>query len=178
MVFFTASVQEAENVLAVCLRDCREYVRCVLAKERSNVFTMNDYYMANVQKIRDHLIQYQTGKSTVVSFKLEGFNTLFSLQETYNKSNEYRSAFDMNVNLAAYCKVVHKRMADEIPLELRYSLGNTLLQSLREAMLRAKMGHDLSIVMEENPATLQKKLALRKRVDNLIQCKSVLQKLF
>ncbi|CAM6103558.1 unnamed protein product [Calypogeia fissa] len=169
--------KEADNVLAVSLRKCMKYVCRVLQKERSNVFTMNDYYMANVEKIRDHLTQYRSGSSAVTRLQVEGFKNLLNLSEPCCQSNEYKSAFDMKVNLAAYCKVVHKRMADEIPLELRFSLENAVLRGIRSAMLKAKAGQDLSTLMEENASTLQKRLTLRKRVDTLTECKGVLLQL-
>ncbi|CAM6103549.1 unnamed protein product [Calypogeia fissa] len=171
--------QDAELVLSTSQKKCTKFVRRVLDKERSNVFTINDYYMANVEKINAYVTQLISGQNPYnYQVKVEGFEGLCYSQEAVNKSNEHQSAFAMKVNLAAYCKVVHKRMADEIPLEIRYALENALLRSLWSGMLKTKMGQDLSTLMEENASTLQKRVTLRKRVDVLKECRGVLQQVF
>lgn len=137
--------------------------------------------MTTVNKIRDQLTEVRSsGKKNaeLLVVKMEGFQQHLGLMETHNQSNEYQAAFDMKVNLAAYMKVVHKRMADEIPLELKYSLENALLKTLRSAIVKAKMGQDLSTLMEENASTLQKRLTLSKRVAILTECKGILLQLF
>lgn len=64
----------------------------------------------------------------------------------------------MKVNLAAYTKVVHKRIAYESPLEFKCSLETALLKTLPSAIVNlAEMGHDLFFLMEENTPTRQKR---------------------
>ncbi|CAM6129769.1 unnamed protein product [Calypogeia fissa] len=171
--------QDAELVLSTSQKKCTKFVRRVLDKERSNVFTINEYYMTNVEKINACVTELSSGQNPYLyQVEVEGFDGLCYSQEAVNKSNEHQSAFAMKVNLAAYCKVVHKRMADEIPLEIRYALENALLRSLWTGMLKTKMGQDLSTLMEENASTLQKRVTLRKRVDVLKECRGVLQQAF
>lgn len=138
---------------------------------------MNDDYLANVGKIRDSLAQFQSGNANDDGVELEGFDEPFFLTETLNKSTQYLSAFDMKVNLATYCKVVQKRMEDEIQLELRYALAMALLRNLRSGLLKANIGQDLATLMEENAFTHQKRQRLLERVALLEDCKKRLQQL-
>ncbi|CAM6129767.1 unnamed protein product [Calypogeia fissa] len=111
--------QDAENVISRSQRKCAKFVRRALEKERSHVFTMNEYYMANVNKIKDYVTKLSSSKTPYgnCSVKVEGFEEIFYSQEAVNKSNDHQAAFSMKVNLAAYCKVVHKRM----PTKFRWS---------------------------------------------------------
>jgi len=72
----------------------------------------------------------------------------------------------MKVSVAAYWKVVQKRLADEIPLEIRYALQAAILKALDVAMVEEAWAAPMSM-MEGDPRDSQKRMALQNRIDVL-----------
>ncbi|CAF3971216.1 unnamed protein product [Rotaria sp. Silwood1] len=93
---------------------CSNDIKKMLEIEQ-RVFTLNHYYMDTVNKIKKKYQEYND------SLKLNG-NTKVSPTFTINDfvidvsglSNEHQAAFDVQIAMSAYCRVVEKRIVDQV----------------------------------------------------------------
>ena len=152
-----------------------EFVNRELEKVRTIIFTTNDYYTDTVEKMRTGMKlskneqRYQTvdlgNGETIPLSELSSFEDI----SDFNVKQQHKQAWSMKVSVAAYWKVVHKRLADEIPLEIRYSLQVAILQTLNDAMIREACATSKSMLamMEGDPRDSQKRMVLQNRIDVL-----------
>lgn len=106
----------------------------MLKVECSDIFTVNHYYMDTVNKIKSGLSAVESDYRFVVGLKGWGRNllTIFrnpknitvndqnvDLSELVGISNDEQAAIDMQINLFAYWKVLHKRICDIVPMIIR-----------------------------------------------------------
>lgn len=173
-----------------------EFVAHMLEKERTIIFTTNDYYTATLEKMnlalgqssrdnKGHVtakVDRYGNRDTPLVVKLGGNEEQISLQEIYNKDEKFQDAWRMKVSAAAYWKVVQKRLADEIPLEIRYALQHTALDALHRKMMShswASSGgeDDLQVLMQEDAKSTMDRSRLEQRVRTLKDCLGHIAKL-
>lgn len=78
--------------------------------------------MATLDKLKVAMEEAERTKNYNKFVELESEGDKLGLAELQNKDEKYQNAWRMKASLAAYWKVVQKRLADEIPLEIRYAL--------------------------------------------------------
>ena len=150
-----------------------EFVNRALEKVRTIIFTTNDYYMDTVEKMRTRMKMpineqrpgYSVDLGNGDKMKLSEFWSFEDISD-FNVKQQHKQAWSMKVSVAAYWKVVQKRLADEIPLEIRYSLQAAILQTLNDAMISEAWAAPKSM-MEGDPRDSHKRMVLQNRVDVL-----------
>ncbi|CAF1317815.1 unnamed protein product, partial [Didymodactylos carnosus] len=100
--FTNIIMKEIHQAEKECLADLKQQLEI-----EARIFTLNSYYMDTVNKIKREFLNYDelTKSNTNSSGK--------KLRSTINY-NEKRAAFDVQIAVFAYCKVVEKRMVDQI----------------------------------------------------------------
>ncbi|GBG59145.1 hypothetical protein CBR_g32162 [Chara braunii] len=79
---------------------------------------------------------------------------------------EVQSAREMQVSLWSYWQILHRRLADEIPIELKYAVQEALLREVDRRLLHFA-GSDreqLMELMQEAPATYRRREGLRRSI--------------
>ena len=165
----------ADEILGSSRKASMQFVERALEKVRTIIFTTNDYYMDTVEKMRtDMELPVKDQRNQNVNLgkgETIPLSEIVSFEEIadFNKKQHYKHAWRMKVSVAAYWKVVQKRLADEIPLEIRYSLQTAILKTLSDAMIGEAWAARKSLLalMEEDPRDSHKRVLLQKRVDVL-----------
>jgi hypothetical protein len=149
-----------------------EFVKRALEKVRTIIFTTNDYYINTVDKMRTSM-NLPTNEQRKTTVDLGNGETIplselskFEEISDFNVKQQHKQAWSMKVSVAAYWKVVQKRLADEIPLEIRYALQAAILKALDVAMVEEAWAAPKSM-MEGDPRDSQKRMALQNRIDVL-----------
>lgn len=153
-----------------------EFVERMLEKESTIIFTTNDYYTATVEKMHTALGEAkQTGyyyqRSVELGAGLEDKIELSEIQQEPDR--KFQDAWRMKVSVAAYWKVVQKRLADEIPLEIRYALQCAIVDALHQNMMSKPWSGgetDVRALMEEDSVGAYNRSRLQLRVDALKDC--------
>lgn len=110
---------------------CTEFVERIMKKELAIVYTNNHYYMDTVTKVQEFVQQTRTQRTNYaranatppeVNFDMENFDVDDIM------SNEDQASLQMQINIYAYWMVITKRVCDIIPMEIRYSLSECLLE--------------------------------------------------
>jgi hypothetical protein len=133
-----------------------EFVKRALEKVRTIIFTTNDYYINTVDKMRTSM-NLPTNEQRKTTVDLGNGETIplselskFEEISDFNVKQQHKQAWSMKVSVAAYWKVVQKRLADEIPLEIRYALQAAILKALDVAMVEEAWAAPKSM-MEGDP---------------------------
>jgi hypothetical protein len=152
-----------------------EFVERMLEKESTIIFTTNDYYTATLEKMYTALGEAKrTGyyqRSVELGAGLEDKIELSEIQQESDRKSQ--DAWRMKVSVAAYWKVVQKRLADEIPLEIRYALQCAIVDALHQNMMSKPWSGgetDLRALMEEDSVGAYNRSRLQLRVDALKDC--------
>ena len=85
----------------------------------------------------------------------------------------FQATWKLKVTVAAYWKVVQKRLADEIPLEIRCALQVAIIDELHQNMMSKPWSGaetDLRELMKEDSTGAYDRSRLQLRVDNLKEC--------
>lgn len=156
------------EVLANSRTASMNFVERTLEKVRTIIFTTNDYYLDTLEKLRaDMKLPAHDQMTRTVHL---GKGEIIPLSEIAGAvTQQHKNAWRIKVSAAAYWKVVQKRLADEIPLEIRYSLQTAILKTLSDAMIGEAWAARKSLLalMEEDPRDSHKRVLLQKRVDVL-----------
>lgn len=186
----------AEEALEEVKTKTMEFVKHMLEKELMIVFTTNDYYSATIEKMNLALGQSARDKNGHVTTSYEpngaplaplvvtlgAGDKEISLEEIYNEDEKFEDAWRMKVSAAAYWKVVQKRLADEIPLEIWYALQHTTLDKFYHKMMShswASSGgeDDLQVLMQEDAKSTLDRSRLELRVATLKDCLGLMARL-
>ncbi|CAF1383451.1 unnamed protein product [Rotaria sordida] len=94
--------------------ECSNDITKMLEIEQ-RVFTLNHYYMDTVNKIKK---KYQEYNDSVKSNEYVQFSSRFAIDDFVidlsNVSNEHQAALDVQIAMSAYCRVVEKRIVDQV----------------------------------------------------------------
>ncbi|KAG0561847.1 hypothetical protein KC19_9G097200 [Ceratodon purpureus] len=152
-----------------------EFVERMLEKESTIIFTTNDYYTATLEKMQTALGEAKR-TSTYSSRAVElgpGEDKIALVEILNDPDRKYQDAWRLKVSVAAYWKVVQKRLADEIPLEIRYALQCAVVDTLHQNMMSKPWAGgetDLRALMEEDSVGAYTRSRLQLRVDALKDC--------
>ena len=158
----------AGEVLEDTKESSMQFVERMLEKERTIVFTTNHYYSDMCEKMRIVLDSATKDGDFHKHVQLNESGELLHLDEIKDKGREYQNAWRVKASMVAYWKVVQKRLADEIPLEIRYALRMSIVHTINDRMT-AKAWSDGSVqsLMQESASLTQKRARLNCSIDVL-----------
>ncbi|KAJ7570156.1 hypothetical protein O6H91_01G108500 [Diphasiastrum complanatum] len=159
-------------------KESTDFVARMLKKEREIIFTTNDYYLDTLDKIRFSLENAKRSSNYNTTVEIDKEKTL-RLNELHGKSQDYHEAWRMKASVAAYWKVLQKRLADEIPLEIRFALQTTVTNVINEQIARKVWSGNVELkdLMQQDPAIVQKRARLEHSIDTLESSLSLLSSL-
>lgn len=183
-IFCTATT----SAVAKALEKCKLFISRTIEKEHC-VYTNNHYYMDTVYKIRkgvDETVHHAKNPPCPPPRNLPGplhapfppsgtpplpfgtilVNDLEPLSLTNLISNTDQAALDMQINTLAYWKVVVKRVGDMVPMEIKYTLKECLLEEIDNSVF-SLTSVPLGDIMMEEPGLRRKRMQLEKSIEML-----------
>lgn len=155
------------EVLANSRTASMNFVERTLEKVRTIIFTTNNYYLDTLEKLRADMKLPAHDQMTRTVHLGKG-ETLPLSEIAGAVTQQHKNAWRIKVSAAAYWKVLQKRLADEIPMEIRFSLQESILETLSKAMVaEVWSSENLLALMEEDPLVSQKRMLLQQRIDVL-----------
>jgi hypothetical protein len=154
-----------------------EFVERLLAKESTLVFTTNDYYLATIVKMNAALDNAKVTQNYNQFLELESGGDRLGLAELKGADGKHQDAWRMKASVAAYWKVMQKRLADEIPLEIRYALQCAIVDLFhREMMVKGYSDEEgFQSLMREDSHLSYNRARIQHRVDALRECLQLLR---
>eukprot|EP01018_Ginkgo_biloba_P005548 Gb_28425 [translate_table: standard] len=181
--------------------ECVEHVKEVLEMEKCVDFTLSPMYMQNLSNLlnaKDQFLQklcalveedhrlclnwmrynsspYQsTVKKTVA---IDGIGEVDVTEAMEMASDRVEEAYNMQMSVVAYWKVVILRLGDGIPLHLQFILRNLVKYEV-DAVILSEVGgprfNMMEKILEESPAVAYKRKSLTNSVDLLRDSKTAL----
>lgn len=184
--FYVVAKQAAQQVVAECVDDCSRFVSRMLDKAAKIIFTLegDDKYRSMINRLDLALEAYRQEEKTyrqyvrtrnvhVVKNAIEGVGEV----DLSLLCSQGEGVWECFCNIVAYWKVVERRLAEEIPMELRYAIDECLLikfpQEVIEKVFTSAGGGDVSIIVSEATDVAYRRKSLKQSVDVLQECKSV-----
>lgn len=124
--------------------------------------------MDTVTKVQERVQQSQTLKDNYLSGRSyeTGLKEYLDVEDLV--FNEDQASRLMQINVYAYWKVITKRVCDIIPMEIRFSLSEGLLEEADKAILAVvSSSTDIEALMEVQPELQTKRLQLEKSISVL-----------
>ncbi|CAI5500350.1 unnamed protein product [Closterium sp. Naga37s-1] len=155
------------------LREAKEsanrFVQDTLKKERKVIFTLNHYYMDTVSKIHVKMADFKKANAQGQASLYPSVEDFASSRASLGNliSNEDQAARDLQINMFSYAKVMHKRMCDAIPMEIRMCLETALLDSTDGAVWREIHGGDISKIAALKAVDQQRRARLEESIKRL-----------
>ncbi|CAI7836092.1 unnamed protein product [Closterium sp. NIES-53] len=173
------------NVLREAKESASRFVQDMLTKEKRIIFTINHYYMDTVSKIHVKIADFKKVQSSTpnptfgqlqvhpVPPSVGDFaSSTASLANLI--SNDDQAARDLQINMFSYAKVMHKRLCDVIPMEIRMCLENALLDGTDGAVWGEIHGGDVSKIAALKAVDEQRRDRLEGSVKKLKASESTL----
>ncbi|CAF4615059.1 unnamed protein product, partial [Rotaria sp. Silwood2] len=93
---------------------CSNDIKKMLEIEE-RVFTLNQYYMDTVNKIKSKSQEYNTNVKSYGTTRTSSIYTINDFEiDVSGLSNEHQAALDIQIAISAYCRVVEKRIVDQV----------------------------------------------------------------
>ncbi|CAF3515208.1 unnamed protein product [Rotaria sp. Silwood1] len=93
---------------------CSNDIKKMLEIEE-RVFTLNHYYMDTVNKIKTKSQEYNTNLKSCGTTRISSTYTINDFEiDVSGLSNEHQAALDIQIAISAYCRVVEKRIVDQV----------------------------------------------------------------
>ncbi|GLJ35681.1 hypothetical protein SUGI_0717020 [Cryptomeria japonica] len=161
--------------------ECIRFVVDTLDMQKTIFFTMNPGYLESRQNWQGWKKMFMEAiKQNHKTVKLKGIGEII-LQNVPKGSNQLEAAFEMKMSVMAYWNVVKMRLADEIPLRLRFifrkMVQNDIVNLIVEEVVGTGESAKMGAILEESPKTVTKRRNLLKSVCMLRESKSTLSKI-
>ncbi|CAI7782916.1 unnamed protein product [Closterium sp. NIES-53] len=149
-----AQLHSGLHALREAKDSANRFVRLLLRNEKKLVFTLNHSYMDTVSQIQAQIGNYKKAQPDIANGSsppvpsIEDFaSSTASLTNLI--SNDDQAARDLQINMFSYAKVMHKRLCDVIPMEIRVSLETALLDGTDVAVWRMEADQQRRARLEE-----------------------------
>ncbi|CAI5987747.1 unnamed protein product [Closterium sp. NIES-65] len=160
------------NALRKAKESASRFIQDMLTKEKKVIFTLNHYYMDTVSQIHVKMAEYkkgQPGSSEQGPPPIPSIGDFASSTASLANliSNDDQAARDLQINMFSYAKVMHKRLCDVIPMEIRMCLENALLDGIDGAVWREIHAGDISKIAALKAVDQQRRVRLEESIKRL-----------
>lgn len=159
--------------------ECVHYVEDVMEMHKTVVYTENPVYTDYLQKMHEFKKRFMEAiEQNQRAVKIEGMGEI-DLQKVPKTSDQLEAAFEMKMSLMAYWRVVKIRLADDIPLHLRFVFQKMVQNDVVASIVKEVMGEDsnkIGNILEESSAIANRRRSLIKSVDLLRESKALLSR--
>ncbi|GJP35534.1 hypothetical protein CLOM_g20043 [Closterium sp. NIES-68] len=167
------------NALRKAMESANRFLKNLLTKEEEVIFTLNHYYMDTVSEIHMKIADYKKAQSgnqdqgpPPVPDVGDFASSTASLANLL--SNDDQPARDLQINMFSYAKVMHKRLCDVIPMQIRMCLKNALLDGTDGAVWREVHSGDISKIAALKQVDQQRRARLEESITRLRASESTL----
>jgi hypothetical protein len=161
--------------------DCIKHVEDMMEMEKGIVFTASPNYDESFVKLQEKKKDFITAlKNNSDNICIEDIGQIKLGKVPKISSAELEAAFELKISLIAYWNVVRMRLADQIPLHLRFISRKLVQNDIVAEIVKDVAEPGLNMigqVLEESPVIATKRKNLNNSVERLRQSKSALSKL-
>ncbi|CAI7924733.1 unnamed protein product [Closterium sp. NIES-54] len=162
------------NAVREAKESANRFVQDTLKKERKVIFTLNHYYMDTVSKIHVKMVDYREARAYHQA-QVQAAPSVPSVEDFASStasltnliSNDDQAARDLQINMFSYAKVMHKRLCDAIPMEIRMCLETALLDDTDTAVWREIHGGDIAKIAALKAVDQQRRARLEESIKRL-----------
>ncbi|CAI5488598.1 unnamed protein product [Closterium sp. Naga37s-1] len=160
------------NSLRETQESASRFIQDMLKKEKKVIFTVNHYYMDTVSKIHASMAEYSRAKAYTPVHTHPPVPSVEDIASSTASlanliSNNDQAARDLQANMFSYAKVMHKRLCDVIPMEIRMCLETALLDDTDSALWREVHGGDILKIAAVKAADQQRRARLEESIKRL-----------
>lgn len=168
----------AQDLILKKKNACEEYVRETIEMEKLMDSTLSPSYMEEYGRLLTHKGQFierlsYASRNGYTSVELDG-NEVDVSEIMYFPPDRVKQAYDMQMSLMAYWKVVTLRMGDGIPLRLQFVCKKLVMTEFTSEILTQVGGPDfgsMEQIMEESPEVASKRSSLTSSIGMLTEAK-------
>jgi len=161
--------------------ECIKYVEDMMEMEKVIVFTTSPGYSESLFKLQEKKKEFFTAlKDNSGTICIECIGEINLDQVPKISIGELEAAFELKISLIAYWNVVRLRLADQIPLHLRFISHKLVENDIIAEIVKEVAEPGLNMmehVLEESPMIAAKRNNLNNSVERLRQSKYALSKL-
>ncbi|XP_059064566.1 dynamin-related protein 4C-like [Cryptomeria japonica] len=161
--------------------ECIRFVQDTLDMQKTIFITLNPAYSESRQKWQGWKKTFEEAIKQILNTVKLGAMGEISLKNVPRGSNQLDAAFEMKMSVMAYWNVVKMRLADEIPLHIRFTfhkmVENDIVNFIVKEVLGTGESSRICDILEESPKTASKRRNLFKRIAMLRESKYTLSKL-
>jgi interferon-induced GTP-binding protein Mx1 len=185
----SASSRAFQGLIDRKKHECIKYVEDMMEMEKVIVFTTSPGYSESLFKLQEKKKEFFTALKDSSQTALEDNSGTICI-ECIGEINldqvpkisigELEAAFELKISLIAYWNVVRLRLADQIPLHLRFISHKLVENDIIAEIVKEVAEPGLNMmehVLEESPMIAAKRNNLNNSVERLRQSKSALSKL-
>ncbi|GLJ24890.1 hypothetical protein SUGI_0476120 [Cryptomeria japonica] len=159
--------------------ECVHYVEDVMEMHKTVIYTENPVYTEYLQRMHEFKKRFMEAiQENHRAVKIEGMGEI-DLKKVPKTSDRLGAAFEMKMSLMAYWSVVRIRLADDIPLHLRFVFQKMVQNDVVGCIVKEVMGEDstkIGNILEESSAIANRRRSLIKSVNLLRESKSLLSR--
>ncbi|PON69183.1 Dynamin superfamily [Trema orientale] len=148
----------------------------VLEMEKLTDYTCNPEYESEWERLMAQKDSFMSYVNRYYPINIEGFG---SVDSAYARQFPHLShqAYDLSMRMAAYWKIVLRRLVDSMALHLQLRVHELVNQELEKEIVSELMtssGNGFERLMEESPSVATKRVKLAGSINKLKECKEIL----
>ncbi|PON54663.1 Dynamin superfamily [Parasponia andersonii] len=164
------------NLIEKTKEKSMKWVLEVLEMEMLTDYTCNPEYESEWERLMAQKDSFMSYVDKYYPINIEGFG---SVDSEYARQFPHLShqAYDLSMRMAAYWKIVLRRLVDSMALHLQLSVQKLVNQELEKEIvsdLMASTGNGFERLMEESPSVATKRVKLAGSIKKLKECKEIL----
>ncbi|XP_062076978.1 dynamin-related protein 4C-like [Humulus lupulus] len=145
--------------------------------EKITDYTCNPEFVSEWNKFMAQRDTFMSVVNSVGSINIEGFGSV----EVVNAKpfpQHLHDAYDLRMRMAAYWRIVLRRLVDSMALHMQLSVHKLVNEELEKEIVNELMaphnGNGLERLMEESPSVASKRAKLASSIKKLKECKEIL----
>ncbi|KAH6835353.1 Dynamin related protein 4C [Perilla frutescens var. hirtella] len=172
----------SQNLVALKKQQSVDWVIDSVEMEKLTDYTCNPEYVSLWNKLMSYqnaFMEILNDHSKPTNLCMDGFGDV-DIGHLRSKVVAVQEAFDLKMRLAAYWKIVLRRMVDCMALHLLFSIQNLVNKEMEEEIINEIVGVEgrgLDKMLEESPAIAEKRKRLNNSIKLLKESKEVVSKI-
>ncbi|CAA0812169.1 Dynamin-related protein 4C [Striga hermonthica] len=180
---FSSMSLAVQDLVAMKRKQSEVWVRDVVEMEKMANYTGNPEYEASWRNLMVHqkvFVEILKHESKPVNMDIDGYGTV-DVSHLRGRTGVVHDAFDLNMRLIAYWKILHRRLVDRIAVHLLFCIQNLVNKEMEVQIIKV-VNEELEgkwpeWMLEELPVVAEERKRLNNTVALLKESKDVLAKI-
>ncbi|KAF9606772.1 hypothetical protein IFM89_028148 [Coptis chinensis] len=173
----------AHNLILKMKQSSVDRVREMIGMEKNADYTCNPEYTSTWNALmsqQSNFMKALSDQSNPVKFTLSEYEEVDIGHLRYEEESVVQQAYDMNMRLTSYWKIVLERLVDSLGLHLLFSVQNLVNKEMEGEILNELMGPDsggIQRLLEESPSVASRREKLKKSIKLLKDSEEIVSKI-